>query len=80
MTTLFTFVNSGSLILEIPISRQNQADLHSHPTLRYQTYINELCLSAVLPWLQEDFTPQAKVWTSTTALPSFWEQIGRAHV
>ena len=75
MTTLFTFVNPTDLILEIPTSRQNQADLHSHPISRYQTYINELCLSAVLPWLQEDFTPQAKVWTSTTALPSFWELV-----
>ncbi len=75
MTTLFTFVNPTDLILEIPTSRQNQADLHTHPISRYQTYINELCLSAVLPWLQEDFTPQAKVWTSTTALPSFWELV-----
>ncbi|MDZ8055305.1 MAG: DUF1822 family protein [Aulosira sp. ZfuVER01] len=77
--TTFTFANSTDLILEIPVNAQNQADLQSpsfsNPTSRYQGYINELCLSAVLPWLQEDFTSQAKVWPTTTALPSFWELV-----
>ncbi len=74
--TAFTFANPTDLILEIP---KNQANLEnpdfSNPNSRYQGYINELCLSAVLPWLQEDFTPQAKVWPTTTALPSFWELV-----
>jgi Protein of unknown function (DUF1822) len=77
--TVLTFANPTDLILEIPVNAQNQADLQSpsfsNPTSRYQGYINELCLSAVLPWLQEDFTPQAKVWPNTTALPSFWELV-----
>ncbi|BAY27752.1 hypothetical protein NIES2100_75770 [Calothrix sp. NIES-2100] len=77
--TVLTFANPSDLILEIPVNAQNQADIQSpsfsNPTSRYQGYINELCLSAVLPWLQEDFTPQAKVWPSTTALPSFWELV-----
>ncbi|BAY11643.1 DUF1822 family protein [Calothrix sp. NIES-2098] len=77
--TTFTFANPTDLILEIPANAQNQADLQSssfsNPTSRYQGYINELCLSAVLPWLQEDFTSQAKVWPTTTALPSFWELV-----
>ncbi|OUL19965.1 hypothetical protein BV378_30920 [Nostoc sp. RF31YmG] len=77
--TAFTFANPTDLILEIPVNAQNQADLQgpsfSNPTSRYQGYINELCLSAVLPWLQEDFTLQAKVWPTTTALPSFWELV-----
>jgi Protein of unknown function (DUF1822) len=77
--TLFTFANPTDLILEIPKRAKNQAwqksQSFSHVTSRYQAYINELCLSAILPWLQEDFTPQAKVWSSTTALPSFWELV-----
>lgn len=77
--TAFTFANPTDLILEIPTPAQNQANLQSpafsNPTSRYQGYINELCLSAVLPWLQEDFTRQAKVWPTTTALPSFWELV-----
>jgi Protein of unknown function (DUF1822) len=77
--TVLTFANPTDLFLEIPVNAQNLADLQSpsfaNPTSRYQGYINELCLSAVLPWLQEDFTPQAKVWPTTTALPSFWELV-----
>lgn len=68
---MFTFANPTDLILEIPTTTQNQA--YSHPHSRYQVYINQLCLGAVLLWLQEELTPQAKVWPNTTALPSFWE-------
>ncbi|MEA5574154.1 DUF1822 family protein [Calothrix sp. UHCC 0171] len=78
-TNLFTFVTPRDLILEIPQNAYNQAwgksQVHSNPTSRYQAYLNELCLSAVLPWLQEDVAPQAKVWFNTTALPSFWELV-----
>ncbi len=77
--TEFTFANPSDLILEIPTTSQNRAVIQSpsfsNPTSRYQGYLNELCLSAVLPWLQEDFAPQAKVWPNSTALPSFWELV-----
>ncbi|WP_373462098.1 MULTISPECIES: DUF1822 family protein [unclassified Calothrix] len=73
------FANPTDLLLEIPVNVQNRADIQSpsfsNPLSRYQGYINELCLGAVLPWLQEDFAPQAKVWPTTTALPSFWELV-----
>ncbi|MEH2421612.1 MAG: DUF1822 family protein [Nostoc sp.] len=78
-TTVFTFASSTDLVLEIPIITQNQADLDSqafsNPNSRYQAYINQLCLGAILLWLQEDWTPQTKVWPTTTALPSFWELV-----
>lgn len=78
-TTIFTFVSSTDLVLEIPIITQNQADLESqafsNANSRYQAYINQLCLGAILLWLQEDWTPQTKVWLTTTALPSFWELV-----
>jgi hypothetical protein len=78
-TNLFTFVSPSNLILEIPQNSYNQAwektRSHSNSTSRYQAYLNELCLSAILPWLQEDIAPQAKVWLNTTALPSFWELV-----
>ncbi len=59
------------IILAIPDTIQSAI----HPRNNYQAYINELCLGAVLPWLQSDFTPQAQVWPHTTALPSFWELV-----
>ncbi|MBD2437570.1 DUF1822 family protein [Nostoc sp. FACHB-110] len=70
----FTFSDSTELILEIPETAQGDLAF-SHPSADYQAYLNKLCLNAVLPWLQEDFTPQAKVWPTSTALASFWELV-----
>ncbi|QLE43325.1 DUF1822 family protein [Nostoc sp. C052] len=79
MTTVFTFANPTDLVLEIPKIIQNQTHLDnqafSNANSRYQAYINELCLGAILLWLQEDWTLQTKVWPTTTALPSFWELV-----
>jgi hypothetical protein len=76
---LFTFASPTDLILEIPANVQNQAYIHSqsfsHPSSGYQAYLNELCLNVVLPWLQADFAPQAKVSPSINALASFWELV-----
>ncbi len=73
---IFTFTSPSDLILEISHntldSRHPQA--FSHPASVYQGYINQVCLDTVLPWLQE-LTPQAKVWPSVAALPSFWELV-----
>jgi hypothetical protein len=75
---LLTFTSPNDLILEIPPTALNQAwvksQTFSHSSSRYQAYINELCLRAILPWLEEEFTPQAKV-SHPTALPSIWEFI-----
>ncbi|MBW4556087.1 MAG: DUF1822 family protein [Trichormus sp. ATA11-4-KO1] len=77
-TPIISFA-STDLILEIPATVERQARLHSQsfsqPSSGYQAYLNELCLGAVLPWLQEDFTSPAQVWPNTTALSSFWELV-----
>ncbi len=77
--TPYTFAAPNEVILEIPTAIADQAwsknQGYSHPTSAYQAYLNELCLLAVLPWLQEDFASQAKVWQNTTVLPSFWELV-----
>ncbi|MCG6138295.1 MAG: DUF1822 family protein [Nostoc sp. LLA-1] len=76
-TPILTFA-STDLILEIPTNVEHQAQLHSQSfadTGSYQAYVNKLCLGAVLPWLQEDFTLKAKVWPHTKALSSFWELV-----
>ncbi len=75
--TVFTFADSTDLILEIPtVTPTNlESQLYSHPYSRYQAELNALCLQAVLPWLQEDFSSQAKVWPSTATLASFWELV-----
>lgn len=77
--TLFTFANSTDLVLEISPTAGNEAWLNSqsfsNPASRYQAYLNQLCLSAVLPWLQEDYALQAKPWPHVTALSSIWEVV-----
>ncbi|BAT51142.1 hypothetical protein NOS3756_00640 [Nostoc sp. NIES-3756] len=74
--TVFTFADSTDLILEIPSTTlSNLESQFSHPYSRYQAYLNELCLNAVLPWLQEDFSLQAKLWPSSASLASFWELV-----
>lgn len=40
---------------------------------RWRSRLNQLCLNAFLPWLQEEVAPTAQVWTSFAALPTFWE-------
>jgi Protein of unknown function (DUF1822) len=52
---------------------QQSQQLHSdHP---WHTYINRLCLTVVLPWLQENWDAAAKPLPSRTALPSIWEWV-----
>lgn len=77
MNSLLTFASANDLILEIPQQAYDSAwhQIHSNPTARYQAYINELCLSSILPWLQQDLASQAKVFYNTTALPSYWELV-----
>lgn len=68
----------NDLILEIPKQALDEAwdsQVYSNSTACYQAYINELCLSSILPWLQQDLTTQAKVFYNTTASPSFWELV-----
>ncbi|WP_017651494.1 DUF1822 family protein [Fortiea contorta] len=71
--TTFTFANPTDLILEIPHTTHNQA--FSNSASRYQAEINQLCLNAVLPWLQADLSTQAQVWPNNAALSSFWELV-----
>ena len=44
------------------------------PASGWNSYLNQLCLTAFLPWLQEGL-PQAKTWTNPATLFSFWELV-----
>jgi hypothetical protein len=58
------FTQAPEMILNTSPTAHNQAWRNSQsfstPASRYQAYLNQLCLSAVLPWLWEDYAPQAK--------------------
>lgn len=65
--------------LEIPQTAQVQSwqksQSFSTPNSRWNAYLNQLCLSTILPWLQDEYTPEARVWPNAAALPSFWEVV-----
>lgn len=62
----FTFADPTQVWLEISQASQSQAwqqcQSFSTPS-RWNAYLNQLCLDAVLPWLQEEYT-QATPWLS----------------
>jgi hypothetical protein len=39
---------------------------------RWTAYLNRLCVNTLLPWLQAEHYPDAKVWPSPAALPRYW--------
>jgi hypothetical protein len=57
------------------IQAWQQSQSFSGPSSRWNTYLNQLCLNAVLPWLQEEYAAGARVWPNVPALPSFWEVV-----
>lgn len=45
----------------------------SHPSSRWNAYLNQVCLQTILPWLREEHAGKALAVPSFTALPSIWE-------
>ncbi|GAB4183878.1 MAG: hypothetical protein Fur006_21030 [Coleofasciculaceae cyanobacterium] len=73
----FSCVPLTQLGLDVSPDVQNQSWQQSQSFVthqgRWNAYLNQMCLSTFLPWLQEEYEPEATVWTDDTALPSFWE-------
>lgn len=71
--------DSTQIWLEFSAQQHNQAWENSRyfslPSSRWNAYLNQICLTTVLPWLQEEYAPKAKVWPNNPALPSFWEVV-----
>lgn len=71
--------DSTEIWLEVSAEQQNQAweksQSFSLPSSRWNAYLNQMCLDVVLPWLQEEYAPKAKVSPNNAALPSFWEVV-----
>ncbi|MGL5080794.1 MAG: DUF1822 family protein [Microcoleaceae cyanobacterium] len=42
---------------------------------RWNAYLNQLCLQAVLPWLQEGPTTHATAWLNTNASTKIWDVV-----
>ncbi|MBE9116197.1 DUF1822 family protein [Lusitaniella coriacea LEGE 07157] len=74
---MFVFADPSQLWLEIPTQIQEkswqQSQPFSSPSRRWRAYLNRVCLDVFLPWLQEEYAPNAKVFPNVKALESVWE-------
>jgi Protein of unknown function (DUF1822) len=50
-----------------------QTEQFSTANSRWNAYLNRLCLDILLPWLRDEYAPEAEVFPNTTSLPSLWE-------
>lgn len=70
--------NPTDLILEISDKIKNEAWRHSEsaatPTSRWQAYLNQVTLSAVLPWLKEEQDDAVRV-SDRSVLGTIWEVV-----
>lgn len=53
---------------------------YSYDAARWNAFLNRLCLSLVVPWLEEESGLAAKVWPSEADLPGIWEVVNGAAI
>ncbi|HTL88750.1 MAG TPA: DUF1822 family protein [Leptolyngbya sp.] len=73
---------AGILQLHLPIPEtsierfwQQQPSPFSANGIRWMASLNQICLDALLPWIQEVHAPKARVWKNPAALPGIWEVV-----
>ena len=47
----------------------------STPGRCWSAYLNQICLTIVLPWLQREYSADATAWPNSASLPSLWEVV-----
>ena len=71
--------DSTSIWLEFSELEQNQAwqqsQSFSSAFSRWNAYLNQIALKAILPWLREEYLAKANISPASAALPSFWEVV-----
>lgn len=71
--------DATQLWLEISPTTQSQAwqqsQSFSTPSSRWNAYLNQIALNTFLPWLQEEYAPQARAWPNEAAKASIWEMV-----
>ena len=74
--------DSSRIYLDIDSTIQNDAWRQSQSlatsSSRWTAYLNQLCLGVLLPWLREDYEPQATPALSPPSLLSIWELVNGA--
>ncbi len=52
-----------------------QSQAFSSAFSRWNAYLNQIALKAILPWLREEYLAKANISPASAALPSFWEVV-----
>lgn len=78
-SSALTLTNPTHLWLEIPESEQSkiwqQSQGFSTSNRRWIAYLNSLSLHTFLPWLRDEYAPDATPFPNLAALPSVWEVV-----
>jgi Protein of unknown function (DUF1822) len=72
-----TFTETSQILLEIEPDETTKAwqqtERFSTANNRWNAYLNRLSLNLLLPWLREEYAPEANVFPNHASLASFWE-------
>lgn len=73
----FTFAEPKEWWLDIPPPQQEEAwqksQVHATPSSRWNAYVNQICLDAVLERIRAEHTQQASAWLDAAKMSSVWE-------
>jgi hypothetical protein len=71
--------NFTQVSLDIPVELQSEGRQHSQrqhtAANQWQVYLNYLCLSVSLPWLETSLSGNVRGWDLDREAPSFWELV-----
>lgn len=75
----FMFETLTQLTLEVPAAVQQeswqQSQSASSARGQWQTFLNHLCVTVFLPWLQTEYVPTATTNLNTRTLPKVWDVV-----
>ncbi|WP_414551985.1 DUF1822 family protein [Anabaena sp. CCY 0017] len=69
------FAVDNDLVLEMIQTSPPLEHNYSTSGAYQRAWLNQICLTTFLAWLQTEITPNARVHPNTTTLPNFWELV-----
>ncbi len=82
MTFLYAKPTESWLEISPTVQTQSWRQSQSYSTVHrcWGAYLNQLCLNTLLPWLKQEYTPQASLGFNWATLPSLWEWVDGAAI
>lgn len=75
----FTFEPLTQLTIDIPAPVQQEAWQQSQSASsgrgQWHTFLNHLCVTVFLPWLQTEYVPTATTYLNASTLPTVWDVV-----